>query len=78
VGTIISGSGDHSTNNLGSARVNDVTNHDCKHCSTGILISGSTNYSVNNLPSSRIGDIVCEMCGVGIIVTGSSDQDIGG
>jgi uncharacterized Zn-binding protein involved in type VI secretion len=78
VGVIITGSGDHSTNNRSSAYVTSLTNHDCPHCGTGMIISGSSSYFINNLPSSRIGDIVTEFCGTGIIVTGSGDQDIGG
>ena len=71
-GTIITGSDNVKTNNLGTARQNDLVLGFCGHI--GIITSSSGNVNTNNIGTARTGDIVVG-CLTGIIVTGSGDTN---
>lgn len=75
VGYIVTGSPDSKSNNLGNARIGDVTIGSCGH--TGLIVSGSSTCKSNNLGKARIGSYVSG-CNIGIVITGSPDHEIGG
>ena len=69
-GIIITGSPDVLTNDLGTARINDIVIGSCGH--VGIIVSGNSTVLANDRPVAAIGDLVGG--GVsGTIVTGSGD-----
>lgn len=76
VGFRITGSPNHSTNNLPTSRVYDFAIHTCGHCGVNMCITGSPNKSINNLATHRVHDIVTEFCGIGTTVTGSYNSEV--
>jgi uncharacterized Zn-binding protein involved in type VI secretion len=70
-GPIVTSSPDRTVNNLGQARLTDVTIGWCGH--PGVIVSGSPNAKTDNLPDARVGDAVVG-CNIGAIVTGSPNH----
>ena len=70
-GPIITSSPNRDVNNLGQARLTDITIGFCGHA--GVIVSGSGLADTNNLPDARVGDAVAG-CNIGVIVTGSPDH----
>jgi uncharacterized Zn-binding protein involved in type VI secretion len=75
VGPIITGSPNHLTNGIPSARVSDMILGFCGH--PGILISGSGTARINGLGASRIGDSFVG-CFSGTLIQGSPNTIVGG
>ena len=75
MGIIITASEDVFNNNLGVARMTDIVQAFCGDI--GFIITASSTVFVNGLQVAREGDMVGGAI-QGIIITGSSDTDVGG
>ena len=70
-GVIVTGSSNSSSNNLGQARIGDVTIGYCGH--PGVIVTGSNVSKANNIGLARLGDAVVG-CNIGVISTASPDS----
>ena len=70
-GIIITASNDRTVNNLGQARITDITIGMCGHA--GVIVGGRTTSTTNNLANAGIGDPVAG-CNIGVIITASGDS----
>jgi uncharacterized Zn-binding protein involved in type VI secretion len=71
-GFIVQGSDDVFADDLGIARIGDIGIHMCPHCQTNTLVMGSTVTFANEIAVVRVGDTVNEVCGTGIVTSGSN------
>lgn len=69
-GTIITGSGNVQTNELGTVRIGDIVLGYCGH--TGVIVGGSGTVTVNGIGIARLGDAVAG-CLIGTIVSSSGN-----
>lgn len=69
-GTIVSGSGNKTTNTRPTARIGDKVRTDCGHIAE--IVSGSPSTTANNRLVARIGDKVSGIY-IAEIITGSPD-----
>ena len=76
IGMVSVGSSNMSANGLSGARIGDFVVTNCPHCNPGIISTCSGYKKVNNLGAALIGSIVVLSCGVGMIITGSSDIEV--
>jgi len=70
-GPIITASPNRNVNNLGQARLTDLTMGWCGH--VGLIVAGSSLADTNNLQDARLTDPTAG-CNIGVIVTGSPDH----
>lgn len=74
-GPIITNSPNRDVNNLGQARLTDLTMGWCGHI--GVIVGGSSVADTNNLQDARVSDPVAG-CNIGVIVTGSGNHNTEG
>ena len=61
------------TNDRNQMRVGDLGACTCPHCPISIAATGSPNVITEDRQTHRLGDIHIVPCGVGIVVTASTD-----
>lgn len=72
-GIIITGSSNHNSGNLPSARLTDVTIGSCKH--TGVIVTASPNVKCNSLGQARVGDLITGS-NIGTIISGRPNHTL--
>lgn len=79
IGEAVSGSPDVRCNGRPALRVGDRGIHEaCCGSNTWVAKSGSTTVFINNRPAHRKGDADKHCGGIGLLVEGSSNVDVGG
>jgi uncharacterized Zn-binding protein involved in type VI secretion len=73
VGTVIVGSPTTFANSLAMGRIGDTVVLTCPHSPIGFILTGSPDVLAENISLSRVNDKVNYNCGIGTLITGSSD-----
>lgn len=77
IGTIVQGCSTVEVNGRGAATVTSITVHACPHCGVGIVIGSSGDVGGEGKGLARVTDAVNEICGMGVIITGSDNVSVG-
>ena len=79
IGPAISGSPDTLVNGLAVLRIGDPGVHAaCCNANMWVCMTGSGTVTVNDISVCRLGDLTAHCGGVGTLVMGSQDVDVGG
>lgn len=79
IGPAIMGSPDTLVNGLAVLRIGDPGVHAaCCGPNMWVTAMGSTSVTVNNIAVCRLGDMTAHCGGVGMLVMGSGDTEVGG
>lgn len=79
IGPAVSGSPDTFVNGLAVLRIGDPGVHAaCCGPNTWACMTGSATVTVNDIPVCRLGDLTAHCGGIGTLVQGSPDLDVGG